>query len=129
MENVEYRGFLSRNKLADLLNQIKAGLVLRHPVLHYLVSYPTKLFEYMSVGVPVIAADFPLWRKIVVNAGCGLLVDPLNPQAIADSILYILEHPEEAEEMGKNGRKAVKEKYNWSREEKKLLGLYMDLLK
>ena len=128
-KNVEYRGFLSRNKLADLLNQIKAGLVLRHPVPHYLVSYPTKLFEYMSVGIPVIAADFPLWRKIVVNAGCGLLVDPLDPQAIADSILYILEHPEEAEEMGKNGREAVEEKYNWSREEKKLLGLYMDLLK
>jgi len=128
-KNVEYRGFLSRNKLADLLNQIKAGLVLRHPVPHYLASYPTKLFEYMSAGIPVIAADFPMWRKIVVNAGCGLLVDPLDPQAIADSIVYILEHPEEAEEMGKNGRKAVEEKYNWSREEKKLLGLYMDLLK
>jgi len=128
-ENVEYKGFLSRKKLADILNQIKAGLVLRHPVPHYLTSYPTKLFEYMSAGVPVIAADFPIWRKIIVNARCGLLVDPLDPQAIADSIVYILEHPEEAGEMGKNGRKAVEEKYNWSREEKKLLGLYMDLLR
>ena len=128
-KNVEYKGFLSRKKLANLLNQVKAGLVVRHPEPHYLVSYATKLFEYMSVGLPVIASDFPLWRKIVEGAGCGLLVDPLNPQAIADSIVHILKHPEEAEKMGKRGRKAVEDMYNWSNEEKKLLWLYKNLLK
>lgn len=127
-KNVEYRGFLSRKEVIKLLNQVKAGLVVRHPEPHYLVSYATKLFEYMSVGIPVIASDFPLWREIVGRAGCGLLVNPLNPQDIADSIVYLLDHTEEAEKMGKRGRKAVEETYNWSIEEKKLLRLYKDLL-
>ena len=128
-KNVEYKGFLYRDKLTELLRVVKAGLVLLHPEPEFQVSYATKLFEYMSASIPVIASDFPLWKDILLQAGCGLLVDPLDPQAIADSIVYILEHPEEAEEMGKKGRKAVEEKYNWSREEEKLLRLYMDLIK
>jgi len=128
-KNVEYKGFLFREKLAKFLKQAKAGLELRRPEPQYLVSYPIRLFEYMSVGIPVIASNFPLWRKIIDDAGCGLLVDPLDPQAIADSIVYILEHPEEAEKMGKRGRKAVEDMYNWSNEEKKLLWLYKNLLK
>lgn len=128
-KNVEYRGFLHRKKLAELLRVIKAGLVSLHPEPEFQVSYATKLFEYMSAGIPVIASDFPLWRAIIGRAGCGLLVDPLDPQSIADSIAYILEHPEEADKMGKRGRKAVEETYNWPNEEEKLLRVYRDLLK
>lgn len=39
-----------------------------------------------------------------------------------------MKHQDEAEQMGKNGRRAVEERYNWGIEEKKLLGLYKDLL-
>ena len=126
--NVEYRGFLSRKKLAKLLRTVKAGFVLRHPEPRIQVTYPTKLFEYMSASIPVIVSDFPLWREIVERAGCGLLVNPLDSRAIADSVVYLLEHPEEAEAMGKRGRKAVEERYNWSIEEKKLLSLYENIL-
>ena len=126
-KNVEYKGFLSRKKLARILKTVKAGLVLRHPELRIQVTYPTKLFEYMSASIPVIVSDFPLWREIVEDAGCGLLVNPLDPHAIADSIVYLLEHPEKAETMGRRGRKAVEERYNWSNEEKNLLRLYKNL--
>lgn len=128
-KNVEYRGFLSHKEVIKLLKKVKAGLAVLRPEPRYLVSYATKLFEYMSLEIPVIASDFPLWRKIVEGAGCGLLVDPLDPQAIAVAIVHILKHPEEAEKMGKRGRKAVEDMYNWSNEEKKLLWLYKNLLK
>jgi glycosyltransferase involved in cell wall biosynthesis len=82
----------------------------------------------MAMGLPVIASNFPLYREIVESAGCGLLVNPLKPEEIADAVIYLFKSPEEAEAMGKRGRKAVEKSYNWSMEEKKLLGLYEDFL-
>ena len=126
-KQTEYLGYLSRDKVAMLFGRIKAGLVLFHPEPNHISAQPNKLFEYMSAGIPVIASDFPLWREIVEGVGCGLLVNPLKPEEIADAVVYLLENPEEAEEMGKKGRKAVEEKYNWEMEEKKLLGLYDEI--
>jgi glycosyltransferase involved in cell wall biosynthesis len=44
--------------------------------------------------------------------------------AISEAICWILEHPDEAAEMGRRGRIAVEQQYNWSIEEAKLLALY-----
>ncbi|SUA50694.1 GDP-mannose-dependent alpha-(1-6)-phosphatidylinositol monomannoside mannosyltransferase [Oligella ureolytica] len=85
------------------------------------------MFEYMSAGVPVIGSNFPLWKEIIEGNQCGLCVDPLEPQAIAEAIDYLVTHPAEAEQMGRNGQKAVHERYNWGIEEAKLLEFYNNL--
>jgi glycosyltransferase involved in cell wall biosynthesis len=82
------------------------------------------MFEYMAAGIPVIASDFPLWREIVLGNQCGLCLDPMDPATIAKAIDYLLQHPNEARQMGENGRRAVLERYNWSVEEVKLLDFY-----
>lgn len=127
--STNYMGWLSLRQLDNILKTSIAGLVLFHPRPNHIESQPNKLFEYMSAGLPVIASDFPLWRKIVEGAGCGLLVDPLNPREIANAIEWLLEHPEDANEMGKRGRQAVIEKYNWDNEFAKLLRFYDSIMK
>jgi glycosyltransferase involved in cell wall biosynthesis len=127
-ERVDLVGFLERDKVAALLAHARVGMVVLHPEHNFICSLPIKLFEYMCAGIPVVASDFPLWRQIVEDAGCGLLVDPLKPQSIAGAIQYLLSHPEEARAMGLRGRIAVEKKYNWKTEEQKLLSLYDSLL-
>jgi len=56
-------------------------------------------------------------------------VNPLKPEEIAKAVEYLMLHPNEAEKMGENGRKAVLEKYNWENESKKLLKVYEELIK
>lgn len=120
-------GHLNQEHISKILDLCRIGLVVIHPEPRYMVAQPTKLYEYMSAGIPVIASDFPLWREIIERHQCGLLVDPLNPQAIADAITWLLEHPVEAEAMGQRGRRAVETEYNWAIEARKLLNLYDEL--
>lgn len=120
-------GLLDRREVARLLGQCRIGVVTLWPERNYLMSYATKMFEYMAAGIPVVASDFPLWRRIVEDAGCGVLVDPLDPGAIRGAIDWLLAHPVEAAAMGDRGRAAVRDRYNWDHEARKLLKLYEDV--
>lgn len=126
--NVEELGYLDRGQVRDVLSRSVAGLVTLHPTPAYHDSLPVKMFEYMSAGLPVIASDFPLWREIVEGNNCGVCVDPKGVREIAAAIDHLVSHEDLAQSMGKNGSRAVHERYNWSIEEKKLLALYDQLL-
>ncbi len=127
-KRVNALGEVDRTGVAEVLGRVRAGLVVFHPQANQVPSMPNKMFEYMALAIPVIASDFPLWREIIQGAGCGLLVDPLNPKAIAEAIEYVLTHPEQAKAMGRRGREAVEKRYNWENEERKLLQLYAGLV-
>ncbi len=126
--NVEYLGFINREKVKEVLSKSLAGLVLFLPEKNHVNSQPNKLFEYMAAGIPVICSDFPIWKEIVEKNNCGICVNPLNTEEIKNAITYIIQNPIKAKEMGENGRKAVIEKYNWQNEEKKLLEAYKNLI-
>jgi glycosyltransferase involved in cell wall biosynthesis len=125
--HVDYRGVLPRGRVVEMLAEARLGLVLFHPRPNHLESQPNKLFEYMAAGLPVVASSFPLWKKIVEGSRCGLVVDPLDPQAVAGAIRWLLDHPDEAEAMGARGREAVHDRFNWRREEATLLDCYASL--
>lgn len=125
---VKELGFLDRGQISAVLGRSAAGLVILHPTPAYLDSLPVKMFEYMSAGLPVIASNFPLWRDIVEGNDCGLCVDPLIPQEIARAIDQLVRDPGMAFRMGENGQRAVRARYNWGIEEKKLLALYESVL-
>jgi len=120
----EYVGPLGRVGVSELTRNAMAGLVVLHPEPNYVNSHPVKLFEYMCAGIPVIASDFPVFRRIIEQAQCGILVDSLSPKKIAGAIEFLAAHPEEARAMGARGRLAVNSRYNWQHEEQVLLGMY-----
>ena len=127
-QRVNFLGMIDRVQVKDNLSKAFAGLVLFHPEPNHINAQPNKLFEYMSAGVPVISSNFPLWKEIIEGNKCGLTVDPLSPEEIAEAIKYLAENKEEAKEMGRRGRKAVEKRYNWAVEESALLNLYKEIL-
>jgi len=125
---VKYLRVLDPPSVANLLSRVRLGLLVLRPEPNFCNAMPIKLFEYMAAGIPVIASDFSLWSQIIGEAGCGLLVDPQDPQAIARAMEYLLSHDAEAEAMGRRGRQAASELYNWNSEERVLLKFYSELL-
>jgi glycosyltransferase involved in cell wall biosynthesis len=129
-EKVKYFGQVSPEKVSQYLFLADIGLICLWPIPNYYnTAEPTKLFEYMAAGLPVVASNFPLWKKIVEGNNCGVCVNPLEPKEIAKAVEYLIKHPVIAKKMGENGRKAVLEKYNWESESKKLLKIYEELAK
>ncbi|MCK4358649.1 MAG: glycosyltransferase [Candidatus Cloacimonetes bacterium] len=123
-----FYGWLDYYKLFSLIEGAIAGIVCLHPIKNFVNSYPTKIFEYMLCSVPVIASNFPLWRKIVETNDCGICVNPLKPKEMSHAIEFLINNPNVAQRMGRNGRKAVEKHYNWKIEEKKLFVLYQEIL-
>jgi glycosyltransferase involved in cell wall biosynthesis len=124
---VDELGFLDREEIKKVFSESIIGLVTLLPVENYMDSLPVKLFEYMSSGIAVVASNFPLWKDIVEKNQCGICVDPYVPKKIATAIDYLANNREITYEMGKKGRKAVNDKYNWMIEESKLLEVYSEV--
>lgn len=122
-----YKGILNREKVERLYSICDVGVCISKKTRNNFYALPTKLFEYMRAGLPIVASEFPLWKEIIQGANCGVCVNENNLEDICSKINYLLDHPEEASILGKNGQHAVKQKYNWSIEEKKLLQVYKDL--
>jgi glycosyltransferase involved in cell wall biosynthesis len=90
---------------------------------------PQKLWEALAAGVPVVAADLPGFRSVVAEVGCGELVDPTSPSAIAAGIRRLLDlGPEGIRAVGDRGLAAAHDRYNWETQAEVLEGIYADLL-
>jgi glycosyltransferase involved in cell wall biosynthesis len=105
-----------------------AGLAIFPDKGHHKRKELTKFYEYMAAGIPVVCSDFPVWKNLIEGEGVGLTVCPDSSEEITNAILYLINNPEKAQEMGARGRKAVIEKYNWDVEAKKLLSIYKKIL-
>jgi len=122
--SVDYLGILSRPDVAQLLRRSRIGMTVLNASPNHMEAYPTKLFEYMAAGLPVIASDFPLWRDIVERNCCGICVDPQSLQSLESAIKTILGDEKKAQLMGSNGRQLVQQKFSWNTERIKLIDLY-----
>lgn len=121
-----YEGMLNRADTGRMLSEARAGLVLFQPHKNHVDAQPTKLFEYMSAGIPVIASNFPLWQDIINGGQCGICVNPRSVPDIANAMLWILRNPHEAKQMGERGKKLVLERYNWETQIPMLMSIYQD---
>jgi glycosyltransferase involved in cell wall biosynthesis len=123
-KRTDYAGWQNRHGLLDLLSRARVGVVPYLPTANTMDCQPIKLFEYMIAGLPIVASNLPRLREIVQEVQCGILVDPSQPEAIAEALQWLLEHPTEAQAMGNRGRQAVLQTYNWNSQAQLLLHLY-----
>ncbi len=122
-KNIHILGVVPFEEVPKYIRVSKIGLILFQPgFLNHTLAMPHKLFDYMREEIPVIVPDFAVEvSKIVRESDCGLCIDVTKPEEIAKAIVYLLRNPEEANRLGKNGRKAVEIRYNWQKEEQILL--------
>jgi glycosyltransferase involved in cell wall biosynthesis len=127
-DNLRFYGYTDQKKAFQYIGNVTAGLALLKPVGDYTESYPTKLFEYMALGLPVVTSNFRLYKDVVERHNCGFCISPHDPVQVAQVLIELIENPQKAFMMGLNGRQAVEHEYNWSSELEKLLNYYTLIL-
>ncbi len=96
--------------------------------LNHRFNTPTKLYDAIGVGVPVVASKLPGISPIVAETGCGVLCDPTDPADVARAIRDIIDAPaEERIALRVRCLAAARETYSWQRQAEELLRVYDDL--
>ena len=90
---------------------------------------PNKLFQYWAMGKPVIAAGVGSLTRIIDETGAGLVYPAGDAAALAQAVIRLYKDKKLADRLGKAGLSAVRTKYNWEIEGKKLVDLYRSLEK
>ena len=107
-DNIVFTGYYPDKKLPKLY---QAADVFAFSTFYE--HHPFAVLEAMSTGLPVVTTWVGGIPETIQNGKDGLLVDPFNPKQFSDKILYLLEHPAEAEEMGGLARKTMLEQFDW----------------
>jgi glycosyltransferase involved in cell wall biosynthesis len=123
-----YLGFLDPKSLVDAYRKSNIGVILYNNVGQYWMAGAVKCYEYMANSMPVLMPDFGEWVDFNRVHQCGINVDVQNAQSIAEAIHYLIDNPEKASELGRNGRRWVEERYSWQSAFRKLQSLYGQLL-
>ena len=129
-EFVSFLGNITREEVYSVYSKSSIGIFTLHLTGQYgkADNFGIKVLEFMAMGLPIIVTQYNATKKLLNEYSCGLAVEGGNIKEIADAILYLQNNPDIAKQMGENGRRAVREKYNWGMEEKKLLNLYEELI-
>lgn len=89
---------------------------------------PLKLYEAMACGVPVICSDTPGQAEYVRAEQAGIVVPPLDPDAVAGAVAELAADPARAREMGARGRQAIEERYSWEARALQRLGVVEEVV-
>jgi glycosyltransferase involved in cell wall biosynthesis len=86
------------------------------------------ILEYMALGKPVIASQNGGNAEVVVDQRTGFLVEPVNPEAISEKLVYLLENPGIAVKMGREGKAFVHEQFSLAKMEENYTRLYQEFI-
>lgn len=124
---VDFLGWCERERVAQVLGGARLGLITLRPAKNFADSLPVKMFEYMAAGLPVVISETIRASAVVRENDCGIVVNPLDPRAIAQAVSYLIDNPDIAQAMGERGRRLVLERYQWVNEAQKLRTLYAQI--
>ncbi len=130
MKNLVYLGFVSRSEMLELMRDADAFVVTYDPTVPvYKVASPSKLYEAMMFGKPVIVSKGTVAEGIVQKEACGLCVEYGNIQELRRSLVLLCKDTHLRQKLGNNARAAYETKYSWNHSKKRLINAYKQLTK
>ena len=128
-ENMKYLGWLPSYE-DIIIKTLENDVVFRFSdpkIPKTIYESPNKLFEAMMCSKPIIVSDNSSMANIVIKEKCGVVVKYGDVKAIRDSIILLRDDRDLAHKLGRNGRNAYENEYDWNIMENRLLKVYKSL--
>jgi len=122
----EFIWFDSGSEFFGFLKSCDIGVISSTAHIARKMAYPAKLYDYLSVGLPIVANDIGAWTRIIRENRVGLVTDNYV-EAFAEGILKLLADPALLYECGQRGIELVRKELNYYKSAEKLLNLYKRL--
>jgi len=126
IKNLTWYWFPNADQFFAFMEQCHVGVITNENSEANKMDMPSKLFDYMCLGVPVATNYIGGGTNIVEQYRVGITTKS-TPKSFAEGILTLLENPELAYKCGKNGIELIKERFNWDISAKKLYQRYLAL--
>jgi glycosyltransferase involved in cell wall biosynthesis len=118
---VHFLGWVAHDQLPPYWRLADVGLLPFHRCRHIETTLANKLFDYMAVGLPVVASDVAPMVRVLRETGAGATFQAGCPDDFARVVTRLLDEPSTRREFGERGSRAVRETYNWARDAQRLL--------
>jgi glycosyltransferase involved in cell wall biosynthesis len=125
-DHVTFKGWLDFHHVPGYLRLAKVGIIPHRSTEHTNSTIPNKIFDYMALGLPVVASDIRPLRRIIAEENCGITFQAGNTDAFVSAVTRMYEG-NEGNTFGENGRRAVERKYSWNEDSMILLKVFADL--
>ncbi len=122
-ERVTFAGWVSADRVAEEIGLCHVGLVPHLRSDHTETTIPHKLFQYMTLGRPVLVSDCRPMARIVREQACGI-VHPSGDDAGMTRCVERLLDPDLRRSLGAAGQAATRARYNWEAEAERLVTFY-----
>lgn len=107
---VDFMGWIAPEKVPSLVNS--ATLVVMPSRSE---GFPLVALEAALMARPVVAARVGGLAELVLHEETGLLVEPEDSNALSDAIIFLLDHPKAASQMGQAARERARDVFSWER--------------
>ncbi len=121
---IEIRDSVPHEEMAATLSLAKVGLCPLRPIPKFMINIPVKIWEYWACGIPAVATNLPPIQPFFRDGEYGLMIPPDNACALATACEWMMDHPTEAQEMGRNALRAIHERFNSNGEVIRLMRFY-----
>jgi len=117
-EHVLWTGWVDHKLIYNYISLCNIGLIPHIVNSHKNTTVPNKLYDYMGLGLPVIASDAAPLKRIILEENCGKVFQSGDSGELARLVLEIFKSDSD---YGTNGKNAVLNKYNWEKEREKII--------
>ncbi|PIE49122.1 MAG: glycosyl transferase [Flavobacteriales bacterium] len=126
-EFVDLEGWQSMGSFPSYIMASSVCISPLHCNIQHDVAYANKLFQYMSLGKPVLVSNATAQKNLIEKVNSGLVHEDRNDKDFAAKVLKLYTNRDFAKELGENGKKFIENEFYWEKTSLKLTNLYNNL--